>query len=275
MDASHGQQGFESIFNGKDLDGWTMNDGKTPASEVVKAEDGAMKWLDKKGGTPYWNTELGDFQADGVRLLADPTTEELRAALDLAAARFPPGDEGLFLFFYSGHSDDKHLHLRGQPLQLDELYRRVRDLPATVKVGVLDACQSGSILTAKGGRPTSVFRVSVQDELSVHGVAFLTSSGADELSQEARAIQGSFFSHHLVSGLRGAAQNVTVSGETWPLGGDVIVKADGRTVASVDRLRAIVSAKKPGDNVKLDIYRDSKQTTLNVKLGRQPSSPRC
>src|SRR5207253_8039127 len=47
------------------------------------------------------------------------------------------------------------------------------------------------------------------------------------------------------SGLRGATQNVTVSGETWPLGGDVIVKADGRTVASVDRLRAIVSAKEP------------------------------
>jgi hypothetical protein len=61
--AGHGQEGYNSIFNGKDLDGWTMNDGKTPASEVVKAEDGAMKWLLHKGGTPYWNTELTDFQA--------------------------------------------------------------------------------------------------------------------------------------------------------------------------------------------------------------------
>jgi S1-C subfamily serine protease len=77
------------------------------------------------------------------------------------------------------------------------------------------------------------------------------------------------------SGLRGATQNVTVSGETWPLGGDVIVKADGQTVGSVDRLRSIVSAKKPGDTVKLDVYRDSNEMTLKVKLGRQPSSPRC
>jgi S1-C subfamily serine protease len=77
------------------------------------------------------------------------------------------------------------------------------------------------------------------------------------------------------SGLHGATQNVTVSGETWPLGGDVIVKADGQTVGSVDRLRSIVSAKKPGDKVTLDIYRDTKHTTLQVKLGRQPSSPRC
>jgi S1-C subfamily serine protease len=77
------------------------------------------------------------------------------------------------------------------------------------------------------------------------------------------------------SGLRGATQNVTVSGETWPLGGDVIVKADGQTVGSVDRLRSIVSAKKPGDTLKLEVYRDSKELTLKVKLGRQPSSPRC
>src|SRR5919204_6170850 len=64
------------------------------------------------------------------------------------------------------------------------------------------------------------------------------------------------------AGLRGATQDVTVSGETWPLGGDVIVKADGRTVGSLDRLRAIVSAKKPGDRVTLNIYRDTKQLTV-------------
>ena len=62
--ASHGQEGYQSIFNGKDLEGWTMNGGKTPASEVVKVEDGVMKWLDKKGGTPYYGKEeFSDFQA--------------------------------------------------------------------------------------------------------------------------------------------------------------------------------------------------------------------
>ena len=55
--ASKGGEGFEPIFNGKDMTGWS---GPT---DVVKVEDGVMKWQEKKGGTPYWNQELSDFQA--------------------------------------------------------------------------------------------------------------------------------------------------------------------------------------------------------------------
>ena len=60
--ASHGQDGYQSIFNGKDLDGWAINGG-TGALDMIKVENGAMVWQEKKGGTPYWNTELSDFQA--------------------------------------------------------------------------------------------------------------------------------------------------------------------------------------------------------------------
>ncbi|MBI3874620.1 MAG: DUF1080 domain-containing protein [Verrucomicrobia bacterium] len=54
---SHNTEGFKSIFNGKDMDGWAG------PVDVVKVEDGAMLWQAKKGGTPYWNTELSDFVA--------------------------------------------------------------------------------------------------------------------------------------------------------------------------------------------------------------------
>jgi hypothetical protein len=60
---SHSQEGFESIFNGKDLTGWTMDQGARDPGDVVKVEDGAMVWQLKKGGSPYWNTELNDFVA--------------------------------------------------------------------------------------------------------------------------------------------------------------------------------------------------------------------
>src|SRR5260221_1518375 len=43
--ASHGQEGYEAIFNGKDLTGWAMNNGTTPV-DVVKVVDGAMVWQD-------------------------------------------------------------------------------------------------------------------------------------------------------------------------------------------------------------------------------------
>jgi S1-C subfamily serine protease len=75
------------------------------------------------------------------------------------------------------------------------------------------------------------------------------------------------------AGLKGGTTEVVVAGESWRLGGDVIVRADGVRVDSPDRLRDVISTKRPGDVVKLDIYRGDKEMTLKVKLGRQPSSP--
>src|ERR687886_65924 len=71
------------------------------------------------------------------------------------------------------------------------------------------------------------------------------------------------------AGLRGATTQAVVSGETWPIGGDLIVKADGQTIGSPERLRDGVAAKKPGDNLKLEIYRGTKKMTVDAKLGRQ------
>jgi S1-C subfamily serine protease len=75
------------------------------------------------------------------------------------------------------------------------------------------------------------------------------------------------------AGLRGGDETAVVSGETWVLGGDVIVEADGTAVANADQLREIVLAKQPGDSLSLRINRDGKVLTLNVKLGRQPTTP--
>jgi S1-C subfamily serine protease len=64
-----------------------------------------------------------------------------------------------------------------------------------------------------------------------------------------------------------------VSGESYLLGGDLIVRADGIPVGSVARLRDVLANKKPGDHLKLVVYRGSKKLTVDVKLGRQPASP--
>jgi S1-C subfamily serine protease len=77
------------------------------------------------------------------------------------------------------------------------------------------------------------------------------------------------------AGLRGAKRQVTVAGDTWPLGGDIIVAADGVHVGSVDMLRQVVAQKKPGDTVKLTVLRGDKHLALNVKIGREPLTTRC
>jgi S1-C subfamily serine protease len=75
------------------------------------------------------------------------------------------------------------------------------------------------------------------------------------------------------AGLVAGKTPVIVAGESWPAGGDIIVKADGRPVATIEQLRDLVSAKKPGQSVALQIYRETKQLTVQVKLGRQPAVP--
>lgn len=153
-------------------------------------------------------SELGGFAEQDVQLLSMPGPETLLAALEavkqkLAAA---PEEESLFLFYYSGHADERYLHLRGNGLSFEELYRHLRDMPASVKLGIIDACRSGSILAVKGGTSSTPFDVQVQGGLEdVRGTVIFTSSGADELSQERRALSGSIFTHHLLSGLRGGA----------------------------------------------------------------------
>ena len=72
------------------------------------------------------------------------------------------------------------------------------------------------------------------------------------------------------AGLKGATNEVTVQGESWPAGGDVIVKVDGEAVPTVERLVDVIASKQPGDRIKVEIVRGTAHQTLTVKLGRQP-----
>ena len=73
------------------------------------------------------------------------------------------------------------------------------------------------------------------------------------------------------AGLRGGTQQVTVSGMTYPLGGDLIVAADGVQLSSLNQLRDLISREQPGNTISLEIWRGNSRQTLDVKLGRQPS----
>ena len=75
------------------------------------------------------------------------------------------------------------------------------------------------------------------------------------------------------AGLRAGTTQVVLAGESYNLGGDIIVEANGTPVASVARLRDVVAGKQPGDKLRLGIYRSGKKTSIDIKLGRQPASP--
>jgi len=67
-----------------------------------------------------------------------------------------------------------------------------------------------------------------------------------------------------------AGKNPTSSGLI--AGSDVIVAVDGKPVKASDELVAIISAKKPGDKVKLTYYRGSTRKTTEVTLKKRPST---
>ena len=73
------------------------------------------------------------------------------------------------------------------------------------------------------------------------------------------------------AGLKAGTDTTVVAGESYTLGGDLIVAVGGKRVASLEQLRDVLADHKPGETVKLQVYRGSKSMTVDVKLGRQPT----
>lgn len=151
--------------------------------------------------------ELGGVAPGDVKTLLEPGPDEVLAALADAATLVrevaAAGVRADLVAYYSGHSDEDALLLGGRRLSYDRLRAAVDDVPASVCVVVLDSCSSGGIVRAKGGVRVAPFLL--DEATDVRGTAFLLSSSADEASQESDRVGGSYFTHALLTGLRGAA----------------------------------------------------------------------
>jgi S1-C subfamily serine protease len=72
------------------------------------------------------------------------------------------------------------------------------------------------------------------------------------------------------AGIVGGSTNVVVDGESYRLGGDVIVGVDGAPVSAFEQLRDAVARKKPGDKVKLEVIRNGGRKSITATLGQAP-----
>jgi hypothetical protein len=153
--------------------------------------------------------QIGGVQVGDVELVLDPTRGELDASFRRLAARMRAarvGDTRVELIvYYSGHSDENGLLLSGVRYEYDQLRKQIRGMPADVNIAILDSCASGAFTRTKGGQRRPAFLVDTSNQ--VRGHAFLSSSSADEAAQESDRIRASYFTHYLVSGLRGAADS--------------------------------------------------------------------
>ncbi|MBN2529936.1 MAG: caspase family protein [Deltaproteobacteria bacterium] len=155
--------------------------------------------------------EVAGFKKENLEILLDPDKGSVESAIDtfesILQEKARVDEKTVFLFYYSGHARTTGLNLGADDFSLSELKDRLRKLPATVTVVLLDACQTGAISNVKGVSAAAQrgFSYNSVDQLNVSGMAVIASSAGSELSQESKKLRGSYFSHHFTVGLRGPA----------------------------------------------------------------------
>lgn len=154
-------------------------------------------------------TRLGGVAPSDAKLLLNNDAKDFLLALSeleqRARAAQARGERTALFVYYSGHAKDGALRLGDSRLAFDALKRRLADAPVDIRIAILDSCRSGALTRTKGARKAPAFDVESGAARDARGVVILTSSAADEDSQESDALGGSYFSHHLASGLLGDA----------------------------------------------------------------------
>ena len=180
--------------------------------------------------------EVGGVRPENTVLLQGKDADTVRRALIAVNERVrTAGRSTVLLVYYSGHADAGALHLGGSRLELAELEQLVRGSAAAFRLLVLDSCRSGALTRVKGGTPIPPFDIQLNERVTGEGAVFLTSSSASEDSQESDELKGSFFTHALLSGLLGAADEngdgkVTLD-EAYRHAYEATLRASSRTLA--------------------------------------------
>lgn len=176
------------------------NDGGPGKAPLRFADDDAR-------GVVATMRSVGGVDEAATELLLEPDTgrflSKLREVSDRMLRSRDSGYRVELMLYYSGHSDEEGLLLGASKLRYLDLRRALEKSPAEVRLAVLDACASGAALRTKGGVRRQAFHIEGADRL--RGQAFLTSSRAEEASQESDKLRGSVFTQSFLAGLRGAA----------------------------------------------------------------------
>jgi len=185
-------------------------------------------------------TRLGDVPPQDLVLLKGRGADQVRRVLADVADRVNRdrvgGAEAMVFVYYSGHADAASLHLAGTELPLTELKQVLEAVPVDMRVLVVDACQSGELTRLKGVTQAEPFHIEVEDRLAAEGMAIITSSSPGEDAQESDRLRGGVFSHHLISGLLGAADT---SGDARVTLSEAFQYARSQTIRSTSQARFV------------------------------------
>lgn len=203
--------------------------------------------------------DMGGVQPEDTLFLAEPNREIFDAEMKVLAQRVARA-RGIFrrvevIFYYSGHSDEENILLEGERVSYQEFRDAITGINADVRIAILDSCASGAFTQTKGVKKRSPFLIDTA--YNMKGNAFMTSSSASEAAQESSRLKGSFFTHYLVAGMRGAADmnqdgRITLN-EAYQFAFDQTLEQTERTVSGPQHPNYNIQMSGTGDVVITEI----------------------
>jgi hypothetical protein len=174
--------------------------------DVGAAEDEPLRYAERDARrVAQLFTALGDVDPKRSYLLTDASADRVRQTLAEIRGRSIELGDAILIVYVSSHADSNGLHLGKSRLPYAELRALIASIPARLRLLITDACTSGALIRVKGGRPIKPFAIDLEGGHDIQGQVVITSTGPSEPAQEWEALGGSLFTHHLLSGLRGAA----------------------------------------------------------------------
>lgn len=174
----------------------------------------ALKYTDDDAYRMYAflkSPEGGALTDDQIRILIDEDATKEKISVAMRETFSKAGENDLVLIYFSGHG------LRGSFLPIDfdgfnnrlehdEINEILESCPAKYKLCIADACHSGSLLAMKSGETRNIledyYKTLAQADA---GTALIMSSKSDETSLESSGLRQGVFSHFLIRGLKGEA----------------------------------------------------------------------
>lgn len=157
--------------------------------------------------------QMAGYPSSHVWLLTNPSIQRTRRTFSTIRQRIKairkkqPNASVLLLVYYSGHAKRGKFLLGGKPLPFRELQTFLRTSGATLRLAILDACETGGMTLQKGlRRRKKGFKVPyLHLAPTAKGEVIITASGERESAHEDPVLRGGIFTHYWVTGLRGAA----------------------------------------------------------------------
>ncbi len=205
------------------------------------------------------------FDKQHIQTLYNGSPQDMDKSLNSISTAMATTKDNMFLLYYSGHADQNNLKMGNNDYPLVALKQKLSSFPSDMRIGVFDACQSGSFTRIKGGKLDDPFLFI--DDGKTKGQVILCSSSINENAQESDALENSVFTFHFVNALRGSAdisgdKRVTLS-EAYQYSYDHTISSTAGSAGGVQHPSYQFRIQGEGDIVLADLNSTSQGIVLN------------